>query len=54
MGFSASLGGDNPQSAEYDNNFMMRPVEGSLLLADKINQAYTKALFNDTHVVSGM
>lgn len=33
---------------------MMRPIEGSLLLADKINQAYTKAIFNDTHVVSGM
>jgi len=33
---------------------MMRPVEGSLMLADKINQAYTKAIFNDTHVISGM
>jgi len=33
---------------------MMRPVEGSLLLADKINQAYTRHLFNDTYVVTGM
>jgi len=33
---------------------MMRPVEGSLYLADKVNQAYTKALFNDTHVIAGM
>jgi hypothetical protein len=37
MGFSASLSGDNPQGKELDNNYMMRPVEGSLMLADKIN-----------------
>ena len=42
MGFSSSLSGDNPQRKDTDNNYMMRPVEGSLLLADKINQAYTK------------
>jgi len=52
MGFSGALGGSN--DGEQDNNFMMRPVEGSLMLADKINQAYTKAIFNDTHVISGM
>lgn len=57
MGFSSSLsGGAEPEPGQegQNNNFMMRPVEGSLLFADKINQAYTRALFNDTYSYAGM
>jgi len=54
MGFSSELSGDNPQGKDLDNNYMMRPIEGSMLLADKVNQAYMKSVFNDTYVISGM
>lgn len=35
-------------------HYVMRPVEGSLLMTDKINQAYTREIFRNSTVMSGL
>jgi hypothetical protein len=39
---------------EGSTHFVLRPVEGSLLMTDKINQAYTRELFKNSTVISGL
>lgn len=34
-------------------NFLIRAAEGAMVLTDRMNNAYIKSVFNDTHVVSG-
>lgn len=31
----------------------MRPSEGAMQLADRMNNAYIRSIFNDTYIVSG-
>lgn len=39
---------------DYGNTtYLMRPTEGTLQLADRINQAYLRSIFNNTFVMAG-
>lgn len=39
---------------DYGNTtYMMLPTEGAMALTDRINQAYIRSIFNDTHILAG-
>ena len=40
--------------ADYGNTtYLLRPTEGTLALADRMDQAYMRSIFNDTYVMAG-
>ena len=40
--------------ADYGNTtYLLRPTEGTLSLADRMNQAYIRSIFNQTFVMAG-
>ena len=45
---------DRKEDNEDDILYMIRTVEGQIQVADMINQAYIRELFNDTFVISGV
>jgi len=36
-----------------NTTYIMRPTEGTLALADRMNQAYIRSIFNETYIISG-
>lgn len=36
-----------------NTTYLLRPTEGALAMADRINQAYMRTIFNDTHIMAG-
>ena len=36
-----------------NTTYIMRPSEGAMQLADRMNNAYIRSIFNDTYIVSG-
>lgn len=36
-----------------NTTYIMRPTEGAMQLADRMNNAYIRSIFNDTFIVSG-
>ncbi len=44
----------DPQEGEDEVLYMIRTVEGQIQVADMLNQAYIRELFNDTYVISGV
>ena len=45
---------DPQEEDEDDVLYMIRTVEGQIQVADMLNQAYMRELFNDTFVISGV
>ena len=44
----------DPQEGEEEVLYMIRTVEGQIQVADMINQAYIRELFNETYMISGV
>ena len=44
----------DPDEGEEDVLYMMRTIEGQIQVADLINQAYVRELFNDTYIINGI